>query len=157
MHGHGKKVYKYFELMCEGVQLDDIIFVYLLSTCNHAALVDEEMHCYSMGIIHMIFAKLEHYTCMVDLFGCASYLQEATGMVRRCPKPHVSKWKPLLGACRIHGDVEMGEHVVNQILELEPENALGYVLSSNVLSMVLDLATFISVRKLDGEERKEEV
>ncbi len=69
----------------------------------------------------------------------------------------MSKWKPLLGACRIHGDVEMGERVVKQIFELEPENALGYVLSSNVLSMVLDLATFISVKKLDGEERKEEV
>jgi hypothetical protein len=66
-------------------------------------------------------------------------------------------WKALLGACRIHGDVEMEEHVAKQILELEPENALGYVLSSNVLSMLPDLATFISVRKLDGEERKEEV
>jgi pentatricopeptide repeat protein len=60
MHQHGKKVFKHFELMCEGVQPDDITFVCLLSTCNHAGLVDEGMRCYSMGIDHMISAKLEH-------------------------------------------------------------------------------------------------
>ncbi len=32
MHEHGKKVFKHFELMCEGVQPDDITFVCLLST-----------------------------------------------------------------------------------------------------------------------------
>jgi hypothetical protein len=36
----------------------------------------------------------------------------------------------LLGACRIHGNVEMTERVVKQVLELERENAAGYVLLS---------------------------
>ncbi|CAM6071709.1 unnamed protein product [Sphagnum tenellum] len=30
-----------------GVQPDDITFVFLLSTCSHAGLVDEGMHCYA--------------------------------------------------------------------------------------------------------------
>jgi hypothetical protein len=34
--------------------------------------------------------------------------------------------------CRIHGNVEMAECVAKQVLELEPENAEGYVLLSNV-------------------------
>ncbi len=34
----------------------------------------------------------------------------------------------LLGACKIHGNVEMGEHVAKQVLESESENAAGYVL-----------------------------
>jgi hypothetical protein len=38
----------------------------------------------------------------------------------------------LLGACRVHGNVEMGERVAKDILELEPENAAGYVLLSNI-------------------------
>jgi hypothetical protein len=38
-------------------------------------------------------------------------------------KPHVSVWKGLLSTCRIHGNVGMGEHVTNQIVELADENA----------------------------------
>ncbi len=38
----------------------------------------------------------------------------------------------LLSVCRIHGNVEMAERVAVRILELEPENAPGYVLFSNI-------------------------
>jgi hypothetical protein len=47
-------------------------------------------------------------------------------------KPHVAAWISLLGACRIHGNVEMGERVAKPVLELEPENAAAYVLLSNI-------------------------
>jgi pentatricopeptide repeat protein len=135
VHGHGKEVLKQFEWMCEeGVQPDDITFVCLLSACSHAGLVDEGMHCYaSMSTVYMISAKLEHFTCMIDLLGRAGHLQEAENMIKAMPhKPHANTWKALLSTCRIHGNVEMGEHVAKQILELEPENASGYVLLSNI-------------------------
>jgi pentatricopeptide repeat protein len=76
----------------------------------------------------VIPAKLEHYNCMVDLLGCAGHLQEAENMVMRMScKPDVATWRALLSACRIHGNVEMAEHVVKQIIELGPENAAVYV------------------------------
>ncbi len=54
-------------------------------------------------------------------------------MIKAMPgKPNVAVWKALLGACRICGNVEMGECVAKQVLELEPENVEGYVLLSNV-------------------------
>jgi hypothetical protein len=34
----------------------------------------------------------------------------------------------LLGDCRVHGKVEMGERVAKQVLELNPGDAAGYVL-----------------------------
>jgi len=135
MHGHGKEALKHFEQMCEeGVQPDDITFVCLLSACSHAGLVDEGMRCYaSMSTVYRISAKLEHYTCMIDLLGRAGHLQEAENMIKAMPyKPHANAWKALLGACRIHGNVEMGERVAKQIVELDPENASGYVLLSNI-------------------------
>ncbi|CAM6022683.1 unnamed protein product [Sphagnum balticum] len=49
----------------------------------------------------------------------------------RC-KPRVAACTALLSACRIHGNVEMGEHVAKQILALEPENAAVHVLLSNI-------------------------
>ncbi len=105
---------------------------FLLSACSHAGLVVEGLCCYaSMSTIHKISAKLEHYTCMVDLLGRAGDLQQAENMIKAMPyNPNVAVWMALLGACRIHGNVEMAEHVAKQVLELEPENATGYVLLS---------------------------
>ncbi len=75
MHGYGNEALKHFEQMCEeGVQPDDITFVCLLSACSHAGLVHEGMHCYaSMTTVYIISAKLEHYTCMVNLLDRAGY------------------------------------------------------------------------------------
>jgi pentatricopeptide repeat protein len=111
--------------MCEGVQPDDITFVCLLSACSHVGLVDEGMCIFaSMTTVYMVSAKLEHYTCMVNLLGCAGHLQETENMMKAMPhKPHVSVWKALLSTCRIHCNVGMGEHVANQIVELADENA----------------------------------
>jgi pentatricopeptide repeat protein len=135
MHGHGKEVLKNFERMCEeGVQPDDITFICLLSACSHAGLVVEGL-CYyaSMSTIHKISAKLEHYTCVVDLLGRAGHLQEAEDMIKAMPyNPNVAVWMALLGSCRIHGNVEMAECVAKQVIELDPENAAGYVLLSNI-------------------------
>ncbi len=36
-------------------------------------------------------------------------------MIRAIPwKPHVAPWMALLGACRVHGNVEMGERVAKE-------------------------------------------
>jgi pentatricopeptide repeat protein len=155
MHGHGKEVIKNFEWMCEeGVQPDDITFICLLSACSHAGLVVEGLCCYaSMSTIHKISAKLEHYTCVVDLLGRARHLQEAEDMIKAMPyNPNVAVWMALLGSCIIHGNVEMAERVAKQVIELEPENVVGYVLLSNIYAAAgnRDLN-----RMLNDRERKE--
>jgi pentatricopeptide repeat protein len=135
IHGHGKEALKQFEQMREeGVQPDDTTFVCLLSACSHSGLVDEGLRFYSsMSTVYMISVNLQHYTCMIDLLGRAGRLHEAENMVLAMPyKPQVAAWMALLGACRIHGNVEMGERAAKQVLELEPENAAGYVLLSNL-------------------------
>jgi hypothetical protein len=54
-------------------------------------------------------------------------------MIQALPfRPDVALWMALLGACRIHANVEMGERIAKRVLELEPENASGYVLLSNI-------------------------
>ncbi|CAK9210163.1 unnamed protein product [Sphagnum jensenii] len=135
MHGHGKEALTYFEQMCEeGVQPDDITFVCLLSACSHAGLVHEGMCFYaSMKEVYMISPTVEHYTCMVDLLGRAGHLEEAENMIKSMPcKLHFATCMALLGACRIHGNVKMGERVAKQFIELDSENAAGYVLLANI-------------------------
>ncbi len=121
IHGHSKEILHHFEQMCEeGVLPDDITFVYLLSACNHAGLVDEDMHCHaSMIMVYTISANLEHYTCMFKLLDHDGHLQEPENMIKAIPhKPDMAVWTTLIGAYRI--------------LELEPKNVSGYVLLSNI-------------------------
>jgi hypothetical protein len=81
-----------------------------------------------MSTVYMIPAKLEHYTCMVDLSGLAGHPQEAKNVIHMMPcKPKEAVWMGLLGICRIHGTVEIAECVAKQVLELEPKRAAGYV------------------------------
>jgi pentatricopeptide repeat protein len=121
--------------MCEeGVQPDDITFACLLSACSHAGLVHEGL-CFfaSTKEVYMISPTVKHYTCMVDLLGRAGHLQEAENMIKSMPcKPQFATWMALLSACRIHKNVEMGEGVAKQVIELESENAGGYVLLANI-------------------------
>jgi nuclear transport factor 2 (NTF2) superfamily protein len=61
-------------------------------------------------------------------------------------------WMGFLGACRIHGNVEMGKQAAEQVLKLDHENAADYVLLSNIYAV---LTTRISVRMSYSRERKE--
>jgi pentatricopeptide repeat protein len=112
MQEHGIEALALFERMCEeGVEMSNITFVYLLSACSHAGLVDEGL-CYfeSMSMVYKIPATVEHYTCMVDLLGHASYLHEAEDMVKTVPsKADVAVLRALLGACRLQPNLEIGE------------------------------------------------
>jgi len=72
-------------------------------------------------------------------------------MIKAVPcKLDMTAWGASLVTCRIHGNVEMGEHAT-QVLELDPENAAGYVL-------LLNIDTSVGNRHLCGnveQQRKE--
>jgi pentatricopeptide repeat protein len=134
VHGHGNKALEHFEQMCEGVEPNDVTFVCILSACGHAGLGDEGIQFFHFMTKNcMISAKFKHYACMVDLLGRAGHLQEAENVIKMMPcKPNADVLRSLLGACRIHGNVEMGEQTAQQVLELDPESVVGYVLPSNI-------------------------
>ncbi|CAM6003174.1 unnamed protein product [Sphagnum balticum] len=160
MHGQGKEALVHFERMCEeGVHPDDITFVCLLSTCSHSGFVDEGLCFYAlMTTVYRIPAKLEHYTCMVDLLGRAGHLQEAENMIQGMPcKPNAAIWMALLGACRIHGNVEMGERMAKRVLELEPKNAAGFVLLSNLYAATgnLELSENVERQRKERDAKKQ--
>jgi hypothetical protein len=69
---------------------------------------------------------------MLNLLGCAGHLHDAENMIKAMHGKPCVVCTALLSACRIHGDVEMGEHVAKQTLVLEPENAAGHVLLLNI-------------------------
>jgi len=52
----------------------------------------------------------------------AIYNRQTDNLIKALPwKPDVAAWTTLLGACTIHGNVEMAERVAKWALELERE------------------------------------
>lgn len=122
------------EMKRSGVVPNEITFVGILGACRHMGLVDEgRRHFSSMIQEHKIEPNVKHYGCMVDLLGRAGFLKEAEELVTNMPMaPDVPTWGALLGACKKHGDKEMGERVGRKLIELQPEHDGFHVLLSNI-------------------------
>ncbi|KAL5819470.1 hypothetical protein ACOSQ3_023401 [Xanthoceras sorbifolium] len=151
LHGCGLKAVKLFEKMqaCR-IWPDELTFMGLLSACSHSGLVDEG--CYYFKIMESFFGvshEIEHFACMVDLFGRWGLLEEAVRLIADMPmKPDIVVWGALLGACRIHGNVEIGKLILKQLLELEPNSSGLYVLLSNLFCESQRWQDVKNIRKL---------
>ncbi|KAL5547964.1 hypothetical protein UlMin_003195 [Ulmus minor] len=135
MHGQASMALELFSKMAdEGFKPDDITFVGVLSACNHAGMLDlGRQYFTSMVQDYNISPKLQHYGIMIDLLGRAGLFDEAETLIKSMEmKPDGAIWGSLLGACRVHSHVELGEFVAERLFELEPDNPGPYVLLSNI-------------------------
>ena len=102
--------------------------------CNHAGMVDKGILLFnSMQETYGIDPEIEHFSCLIDFLGRAGRLNEAEDYMRKFPfgqDPVVLG--NLLSACRLHGDVVMGERLAKQLLKLQPVSTSPYVLLSNL-------------------------
>eukprot|EP01018_Ginkgo_biloba_P022103 Gb_10158 [translate_table: standard] len=150
-HGHGKDALKLFEQMQRvGMKPNDITFVSVLSACSHVGLMDEGRRYFdSMSQEHAIMPRMEHYACIVDSLGRAGHLEEAENFISKMPfEPGSMIWRTLLGACRIHQNVELGKRAAERVLNFEPQDAATYVLLSNIYAMSGRWDEVSNVRKM---------
>ncbi|KFK22255.1 hypothetical protein AALP_AAs66747U001000 [Arabis alpina] len=134
-HGKAEKaLFLFGEMRDSKIRPDWITFVAVLLACNHAGLVDIGMEYFdSMVRDYGVEPRADHYTCMVDLLGRAGKLEEALKLIKSMPfKPHAAVYGTLLGACRVHKNVELAEFASTKLLELDPRNAAGYVQLANM-------------------------
>ncbi|XP_077240290.1 putative pentatricopeptide repeat-containing protein At3g15130 [Tasmannia lanceolata] len=134
-HGHGKEAIHLFEEMqSENIEPDEVTYLAVLSACSHVGLLEQSNKYFSrLCKDDKIKPKVEHYACMVDLFGRLGRLKEAKNLIENMPlEASVGIWQTLLGACRIHGDLEMGREVGEVLLSLDGENPVNYVMMSNL-------------------------
>ncbi|KAM7506351.1 hypothetical protein LguiB_005255 [Lonicera macranthoides] len=133
-NGRVLEVLKSFDRMIsEGFRPNCVTFLAVLSACSHGGLVEEGWEYFSsMMRDYGIQPQGKHYAAIVDLLGRAGRLQEAYEFVRNSPcGAHPVIWGALLGASRIHGNVDMVKLAGKNFFELELENAEKYVGLSN--------------------------
>ncbi|KAL5992013.1 hypothetical protein ACLOJK_012926 [Asimina triloba] len=134
VNGCGRMAIEYFDRMVRtNVRPDAISLICVLSACSHSGLLEEGRQLFrNLKRQYGINPQMEHYGCMVDLLGRSGHLQEAYELIENMSfAPNAVMWRTLLGACKVHRDVELGEKVLEKILEIEPHHHGDYVLLSN--------------------------
>jgi pentatricopeptide repeat protein len=137
IHGLGRDATTLFlGMKNEGFTPDDVTFICLISACSHSGLVTEGKHWFrTMTHKYGIQPRMEHYICMVDLLARGGFLDEAYEFIQSMPlKADVRVWGALLGACRIHKNIDLGKRVSRMIQRLGPEGTGNFVLLSNIFS-----------------------
>ncbi|CAK9166727.1 unnamed protein product [Ilex paraguariensis] len=155
IHGRAEDAIELFlKMQREKVKPNDISLVGVLNACAHAGMVNEGLkYLNTMKQVYGIEPTMEHYGCVVDLLGRAGLLNEAEELINSMPmKPNAAVWGALLGACRIHGNVELGEKVGKILLKLEPQNSGRYALLSNIYAKAGRWDDVAKLRKLMKEK-----
>ncbi|KAF7818800.1 putative pentatricopeptide repeat-containing protein [Senna tora] len=156
IHGHGEIALNlFYEMIKSGIRPDETVFVTVLSACSHAGLTDEGLKYFdAMEMNYGLQPGPEHYSCLVDLLGRAGRLKEAMNLIKSMKvKPDGAVWGALLGACKIHKNVELAELAFERVIELEPSNIGYYVLLSNLYSDAENLEGVLRVRVMMKERK----
>ncbi|KAH7285817.1 hypothetical protein KP509_33G047500, partial [Ceratopteris richardii] len=116
------------EIIGEGIDPTVITFVSLLNVCSQLGLVDDGCAYFkSMRIRYGIIPTLEHYACMVDLYGRAGCFERAMETIEEMPSLDcLPAWSALLGACRKWENVNIGMFAYQHAIQLDRKTAVVY-------------------------------
>ena len=100
----------------------------------------------------MIESQVSHYRTIVDLLGRAGLLDRALKFIREMPiEPTAAVWKALLGACRMHKNMELGAYAAEHVFEFDPYDSGPHVLLSNIYASTGRWGDVAKVRRVMKE------
>lgn len=149
MHGHGEKALQLFSRMEKArIRPDKVTFIGVLCACTHAGFVEKGLHAFhTMEREYGIVPEIEHYGCMIDLLGRGKRLREAFRLVHSMPmEPNAVIWGTLLGACRMHNDLELAKEALDQLVKLDPSDPGNFSIVSNMYAAAGDWENMANVR-----------
>ncbi|XP_078182005.1 tetratricopeptide repeat (TPR)-like superfamily protein isoform X2 [Carex rostrata] len=135
-HGHASLVFHLYKFMTnEGIEPTDVTFLSLLQACSHTGSHKMAMEVLDCMWSSKITPRIEHYACIVDMLGRAGFLNDAKTFIEKLTcEPKVLLWQTLLGACNIHGNIEIGKYTAEKLICEAPDSATAYVLLGNIYS-----------------------
>ncbi|KAL3530788.1 hypothetical protein ACH5RR_010110 [Cinchona calisaya] len=159
-HGYCVEAITMFEEMRRSsVKPNLTTFLIVLSACSHFGLMDKGLEYFELmkNDNSLPPPNLEHYACVVDMYGRAGHLQAAESFIDNMPiEPGPSVFKALLSACQVHGNKEIAVRTARRLVELCPSDPATYVVLANVLAYEGSWNDAAGVRKLmcDRQVRK---
>ncbi|KAK8967985.1 Pentatricopeptide repeat-containing protein [Platanthera guangdongensis] len=118
------------DMRIAGVLPDSVTFLIALYACSHGGLIDLGIdYFHSMEERFGLVPTEDHYVCLVDMLGRAGRLEAAAAAVESMGhSPGALVYKTLLGCCRLHGNLVMGEWAASRAMEIHPLDSAVYVL-----------------------------
>ncbi|XP_077228070.1 pentatricopeptide repeat-containing protein At5g39350-like [Tasmannia lanceolata] len=143
------------EMQSAGFHPDSVTFTAVLSACRSSGMLDEGLRCFnSMIRDHNIRPREEHYASLMDLIAKDGRLEEAYGILESMDlRSDGGVWEAFLCACRVHGNVGLGEICARKLVEIEPDNSSGYILLSDIYSAVGRWEDADNLRKVMKQNR----
>ncbi|XP_060180387.1 pentatricopeptide repeat-containing protein At5g66520-like [Lycium barbarum] len=157
MNGDAMKSIQLFDrMLASGKQPNETTFVALLSACTHAKLVNIGLSLFErMGSVYGVEPRFEHRACVVDLLARAGKLEDAEKFIEEniggIEKGDANVWGALLGACRVYGNVEVGDRIWRKMSNMKIADYGTYVLAYNMYKEAGWEIEAKSVRKLIEE------
>ena len=134
--GETNQVFFLFDRMREDITQDPnlITFVGVLTACSHGGLLKEGEKLFDdMCFVYYLSPTVEHYACMIDLFGRAGYLDKAQILFNKVSySDHLLLLLAILGACHKWVNVKLGRWAFAQAVELDKNCAAAYACMENI-------------------------
>ncbi|XP_037495160.1 pentatricopeptide repeat-containing protein At5g66520-like [Jatropha curcas] len=130
-HGFSQEALSLFKMMQEaGIRPNELTFTGILNACVHSGLVEEGGKYFRMIEEYGLEVKIQHYGCMVDLFGKAGLLEEAFEVIKTMKfEANIVIWGSFLSACKEHKQFDLAERTIDRVLRIiKPENGGIYTL-----------------------------
>ncbi|CAM8948653.1 unnamed protein product [Rhodiola kirilowii] len=154
-HGCGHEALALFEkFLMQGFRPANVTFVGVLNACSRAGLVSEGRHYFKlMQEVHNLEPEMEHYGCIVDMLGRAGLIIEAMELIAKMKvPPDPVLWATLLGACKIHGLVELGAEIGNKLIQVDPAYHGHYVQLSGIYAKARKWEDVVRIRGLMNDQ-----
>ncbi|KAK2979341.1 hypothetical protein RJ640_013305 [Escallonia rubra] len=152
-HGRGEETVERFEEMLRiGFEPNVVTFLCVLTACSHAGLLDKGQYYFELMKKFKVEPEVTHYVAVVDLLGRAGILDRAERFIREMPiEPTAAIWGALLGACRMHKNMELGAYAAERIFELDPNDSGPHMLLCNIYATAGRWRDAAKVRKMMKE------
>ncbi|KAL6575279.1 hypothetical protein OROMI_012564 [Orobanche minor] len=155
LHGDAEEALNvFYEMQRSGIKADGVIYLAVLSTCNHAGLVDEGKRVFDQALRDKnVYLAMEHYACYADLLGRADMLEDAYDAVCGMPmRPSSKILSSLVSACKLHGRLDIAELLGRLLVSMEPDNAANFTLLSMIYAESDNWAGVEEVRRCMKEK-----
>ncbi|KAJ0965736.1 hypothetical protein J5N97_026874 [Dioscorea zingiberensis] len=123
------------DMRLAGACPDGVTFLLVLYACSHGGLVDMGIEYFNAmsSNLYGVPRQPDHYVCLVDMLGRAGRLEEAACAIETMPfEPDALIYKTLLGACKVHRNLVLGECMATHAMELDPMDPAVYVLLAGI-------------------------
>lgn len=152
-HGLGKEtIYLFEEMRRMRFHPNEVSFLCVLNACSHSGLLEQGLCYFELMKMYKIEPDITHYVATVDLMGRAGQLDRAVKFIREMKiEPTAAVWKALLGACRMHKNMELGVYAAEHAIKLDPHDSGPHMLLANIFASAGRLSDAARVRKMMNE------